>query len=441
MGERSKVWYMDDRAAGAQDSLVIKMLEVFKGAGIPEKIKPGDNVAIKVHMGEWNNTSYLRPVYVRALADEIKRLGAVPFAVDTTTIPYTAFPTRTTAVEYLNTVHRNGYEPGVLGCPIVIADGFLGLDDVHVDLPEGMILKEQYVAMGIFMADYMVVLSHFKGHPLGIYGGALKNIGIGAVSRRGKYNCHMSRHPKYGIHQRPYYAHLCIGKECPQWMLCQTVCPENAFTLQADKKPHIQLDRDKCTGCLACAHQVMCGVVLPTEGFFEALAVAIADSALAVTKALGKEKMSFINLAIDMSPWCDCVPFSDRSVVPNLGVLASYDPVAIDRATLDLSILSFGVPGSKAEEMGVMFPGSDKFSAAGSFVGASQNIQCNVGEKIGLGTKAYEFVKLTPPEDFTPYMPDRRPAGLTLGRFYRKKHWLPKEGFNRAPEINFEEVR
>jgi uncharacterized Fe-S center protein len=87
MGERSKVWYMDDRAAGAQDSLVIKMLEVFKGAGIPDKIKPGDNVAIKVHMGEWNNTSYLRPVYVRALADEIKRLGAVPFAVDTTTVP------------------------------------------------------------------------------------------------------------------------------------------------------------------------------------------------------------------------------------------------------------------------------------------------------------------------------------------------------------------
>jgi uncharacterized Fe-S center protein len=185
----------------------------------------------------------------------------------------------------------------------------------------------------------------------------------------------------------------------------------------------------------------MCGVVLPTEGFFEALAVAIADSALAVSKVVGKEKMSFINLAIDMSPWCDCVPFSDRSVVPNLGVLASYDPVAIDRATLDLTTLSFGVPGSSAEEKGVMFPGSDKFSAAGSFVGASQNIQCNVAEKIGLGSKAYELVKLTPPEDYSPYMLDRRPAGLTLGRFYRKQHWLPKEGFKRAPEINFEEVR
>src|SRR5512137_522500 len=91
MGERAKVWYMDDRAAGAQDSLVIKMIEVFKGAGMHEKIKAGDNVAIKIHMGEWNNTSYLRPVYVRALADEIKRLGAIPFAVDTTTIPYVAF--------------------------------------------------------------------------------------------------------------------------------------------------------------------------------------------------------------------------------------------------------------------------------------------------------------------------------------------------------------
>ncbi|MBI4831430.1 MAG: DUF362 domain-containing protein [Candidatus Lindowbacteria bacterium] len=106
----SKVYYMDDRAKAIQDSLVAKMLTVFEAAGLQNTISPGDTVAIKLHMGEYNNTAYLRPVYARALVDKVKELGGEPMVVDTTTLPYTPFASRITALDYLNTAYRNGYQ-------------------------------------------------------------------------------------------------------------------------------------------------------------------------------------------------------------------------------------------------------------------------------------------------------------------------------------------
>ena len=146
---------------------------------IPEKLT--GKVAIKLHMGEFNNTAYLRPVYVRGLVEKIKSLGGDPMVVDTTTLPYWPFTSRSTALDYLNTVARNGFTQAALGCPIVIADGYIGTDDVKIDLPEGFILKEQYIGTGIALADSMIALTHFKGHPMGTYGGALKNIGVGCA--------------------------------------------------------------------------------------------------------------------------------------------------------------------------------------------------------------------------------------------------------------------
>jgi len=187
----SKVYYMNDRSTSIQTSLVAKMLTLFDAADFGAMIHPGDVVAIKLHMGEWNNTAYLRPVYVRALVEKIKSLGAEPMVVDTTTLPYWPHASRATSLDYLNTVARNGFTHAAVGCPIVIADGYIGTDDVLIDLPEGFILKEQYIATGIALADSMIALSHFKGHPMGTYGGALKNVGVGCASKRGKLNLHL----------------------------------------------------------------------------------------------------------------------------------------------------------------------------------------------------------------------------------------------------------
>ncbi|HMK64859.1 MAG TPA: DUF362 domain-containing protein [Thermodesulfobacteriota bacterium] len=180
----SKVYFMDDRSSSIETSLVAKMLTLFDAAGFGEMIQPGSVTAIKLHMGEFNNTAYLRPVYVRALVEKVKSLGGNPMVVDTTTLPYWPFTSRSTALDYLNTVARNGFTQSALGCPIVIADGYIGTDDVRIDLPEGFILKEQYIGTGIALADCMIALTHFKGHPMGTYGGALKNIGVGCASKR-----------------------------------------------------------------------------------------------------------------------------------------------------------------------------------------------------------------------------------------------------------------
>ncbi len=435
----SKVYYMDDRAKAVQDSLVAKMLTVFEAAGLQNVIAPNDVVAIKLHMGEYNNTAYLRPVYARVLVDKVKQLGGDPMVVDTTTLPYTPFAARATALDHLNTIERNGYSSAVLGCPIVIGDGFLGSDDVRVDLPEGYILKEQYIASAIAMADAMIALTHFKGHPMGVYGGAIKNIGVGCASKRGKYNLHMGGHPKYCLSHKPFYPQLCKGTDCPAMMLCNSICPEDAIHVD---KNGLNWEKDKCRGCQCCfGVMAMCGVAMFTEDHFDVSAAAMADSALAAMKTFKPGKVGFINMAIDMSPWCDCVSFSDRAFIPNLGVFASMDPVAIDVAGLDMATASYGVPGSMAEDKGVMEPGVRKLTSCGSFVGVDEMIQPNTAQKIGLGTKEYELIHVPQPENILEFLPSIMPVGMKLRPKYAVQHVLPEGGFKRKEEVNLEEVR
>ena len=168
---QSQVFYMDAHSESTETSLVSKMLTVFDAAGLDKMIKPNDIVAIKIHCGEWNNTAYLRPVYARALADRIKELGGRPFVCDTTTSTYSPWGSRSSEIDILLTAERNGYSSAVLGCPFICADGFIGTSDFRVDLPEGYLLKEAYVAQAIAAADVLIALTHFKGHAMGVIGG------------------------------------------------------------------------------------------------------------------------------------------------------------------------------------------------------------------------------------------------------------------------------
>jgi uncharacterized protein len=436
----SKVYFMNDRSTSIQTSLVAKMLTLFDTAGFGDLVKPGEVTAIKLHMGEFNNTAYLRPVYVSALVEKIKSLGGTPMVVDTTTLPYWPFTSRSTALDYLNTVARNGFTQAALGCPIIIADGYIGTDDVRIDLPEGFILKEQYIATGIALADSMIALTHFKGHPMGTFGGALKNMGVGCASKRGKFNLHMGGHPKYGLNKRHWMPERCMKQECPQYEMCVHLCPAGAIE---HTEQTVLFHRDKCLGCLACVGVVtMCGVAFLTEDFFDATAAAITDSALAAAKAVGKGKVGYLNMALDISPWCDCVNFSDRPIVPNLGLFASWDPVAIDSACLQKAKESAGMPDSIAMAKGVMDPGLNKFTACGSFLGVSEEIQPNVGQKIGLGERSFELIEVEPAIDPAPFLCTTLPAGAKLGHVFAKKgDVFPPGGFKRAEEVDLEDMR
>ena len=443
----SKVYYMDARSHSLQSGLVPKMLTVFEAAGFDSLIKPGDVVAIKLHCGEWNNTHYLRPVYARTLADRVKALGGRPFVCDTTTLPYTVYPSRCTALDIMVTAERNGYNSATLGCPFICADGFMGTDDYWVDLPEGYLLKEAYIAKAIAAADVLIALTHFKGHPMGVIGGAIKNLGIGAQSARGKYDPHLGGHPKYSL------AASCVfhpenfkgRKGEKDWQILEECCPYDLIHVTEDS---IEWERDKCTNCLSCFRPMLNhGIIELAVENFQATNAAIADACLATIKAVGKGKVAFINLALDISRGCDCIPYADVPIIPNLGVFASYDPVAIDKACVDKSVEIAGVQGSTAEEMGVLDAGKRKFdSCCPLMAGLGEETQLNTGEIIGLGTRQYDLVPVAEKkmEDFA-FPPDPRPAGVRLRRLFDKFKPFPYnrhggKGFLREEEIDLERV-
>ncbi len=442
----SQVFYMDGRSHSLQTGLVAKMLTVFEAAGLDKKIKPNDTVAIKLHCGEWNNTSYLRPVYARALADRIKELGGRPFVCDTTTLPYAPYASRVSALDLYTTAERNGYSSAVLGCPFICADGYSGTDDVRVDIPEGYILKEAYIANAIASADVLIALTHFKGHPQGLVGGSIKNLGIGAQSKRGKFNVHMGGHPQYGFGTLPFHPENYGGKKADaEWQALESVCPYDLIHVTENS---VEWENDRCVNCLACVRAMLSrGIVELQERWFHSLNAAIADACLATLKIVGKENVGFINMAIDISPYCDCVNYSDMSILPNLGVFAGTDPVALDKACIDKAVQATGTTGSAAEDFEVQAPGMRKFEACSPVLsGLCEELQINTGVRNGLGSIDYDLVEV--PEKAAAafvFPPDPRYIGLRYKESFKKNPPFPYDrhdghGFARKKNVDLETI-
>ena len=446
---KSKVHYMDARSGSTETSLVAKMLTVFDDAGLDELISPNDIVAIKVHCGEWNNTAYLRPVYARALADRIKELGGRPFVCDTTTQPYNPYASRVCELDILQTAERNGYTSATLGCPFIVADGFIGTSDFRVDVPEGYILKEAYVAQAIAAADVLIALTHFKGHSMGVIGGALKNLGIGGQSKRGKLNVHMGGHPNYGLGAAAiFHPEKFKGKEeTPGWEILEDCCPFNLYKINGNDT--LEWDRGKCTNCLSCGVPMASrGILELPQIMFDATDLAIADAALGVVKAVGRDKVGYINMALDISPRCDCANHADTPILPHLGVFASKDPVAIDMACVDMARATAGILGSASEAMEAHHPGDPKFeAAAATFHGQSEVATINTGHANGIGSRDYELIKTSPagPAKYAfPY--DRRPTRQRFQKRFEKFTPFPYDrhdgkGFDRQDSVDVEAMK
>jgi len=446
---KSNVYWMDAHSESTETSLVSKMLTVFDAAELDDLIEPNDIVAIKIHCGEWNNTAYLRPVYARAVADRVKELGGRPFVCDTTTSTYSAWGSRSSELDIMLTAERNGFSSATLGCPFICADGFIGTSDVRIDLPEGYLLKEAYVAQAIAAADTLITLTHFKGHGMGVIGGALKNLGIGGQSKRGKLNVHMGGHPTYGLGAAAtFHPEAFKGKaNTPDWEILEDCCPFDLWHINDNDE--IEWDREKCTNCLGCPGIMGSRGILDVPAVnFDAADVAIADAALAVEKAVGRGKIGYINMALDVSPKCDCANHADIPIVPHLGVFASKDPVAIDMACVDAARRSVGMPGSATEMMEAHHSGDRKFeAAAATFHGQSEVATINTGHANGLGSRDYELIEVSPaaPEKYRfPY--DRRPSRQRFKERFIQSPPFPYErhdghGFDRKVEVDLEAMK
>ena len=314
--KKSLVHFTDFRCSDAEN-LQQKFTRLLKTAGLAKLDLKDKFVAVKMHFGEPGCLAYLRPNWAKTLADFIKAQGGRPFLTDANTL-YVG--RRKDALEHIAAAYENGFSPFSTGCHVIIADGLRGTDDVAVPLPDGKYVKEAYIGRALVDADAVISLNHFKCHEMTGIGGALKNLGMGGGSRAGKKAMHSSVHPS--IDRDP-----CIG--CGR---CTRECAHGACTVGKDRKADI--DPKKCVGCGRCIGACNRDAVVTDFGTpCTVLQGKIAEYAAAVVR--GKESFH-ISFVCDVSPHCDCHPMNDVPLVDDIGIAASTDPVALDKACADL---------------------------------------------------------------------------------------------------------
>ncbi len=373
--EKVKVYFTDFRTVPFGDGLPTKLKKLMKAAGVGQIDMDGKFVAIKLHFGELGNISYLRPNYAKAVADVVKALGGKPFLTDCNTM----YPgSRKNALEHLECAWENGFTPLTVGCPILIGDGLKGTDDIAVPVQGGEYVKEAKIGRAVMDADVFISLTHFKGHEMTGFGGAIKNIGMGCGSRAGKKEQHSSG--------KPYIDwDLCRG--C---LKCQKECANNALVFDAvDKK--MAVNQENCVGCGRCLGACnFDAIAFDNNDANELLNCRMAE----YTKAVLDGRPHFhVSLVVDVSPHCDCHGENDAPILPNLGMFASFDPLALDQACVDACLKAQPLSGSKLYDN---MQNADFVDRHDHFVNASPESEWRTclahAEKIGIGTRDYELI-------------------------------------------------
>ena len=367
--EQSKVYFTDFRSRNGEN-MPHKMIRLIRAAGMERLDFENKFVAIKIHFGEPGNLAYLRPNYAKALAEEIKRLGGKPFLTDCNTL-YVG--RRKDGLEHIEAAYENGYSPFQTGCQVIIADGIKGTDEVYVPVKNGEYVQEAKIGHALMDADIILSLSHFKGHQATGFGGTLKNIGMGGGSRAGKMEMHSAGKPK--IDEK-----ACIG--CQR---CAQNCAQDAVYFERKKA---RIDYDKCVGCgrciAICPKDAVCAAMDESN---DILNYKIAE----YTQAILQDRPHFhINIAQDISPLCDCAGFNDAPIVPDVGMFASFDPVALDVASADAVNAMPALPNSALSEKECCH--HDHFTDL--FPNTNWKSCVEHAEKLGLGRRDYELIEL-----------------------------------------------
>lgn len=367
----SKVYFADLRA-DVHENLQQKLTRLMKTAGMGDIDFRDKFVAIKLHFGEPGNLAFLRPNWARTVADFVKERGGKPFLTDCNTLYVGG---RKNALDHMDSAMLNGFNPMTTGCQIIIADGLKGSDEVEVPVVGGEYVKNAKIGRAVMDADVFISLTHFKGHEEAGFGGCLKNIGMGCGSRAGKMEQHNAGKPH--VAQKH-----CIG--CGQ---CRKICAHGAPIIE-NGKAHI--DHDKCVGCGRCI--AVCpkdAVRIDWDESTTNLNCKIAE----YTKAVVDGRPCFhISLVIDVSPNCDCRPENDMAIVPNVGMFASFDPVALDMACVDAVNAQTPLRGSAADDAHAKAHVHDHFQRLHPDTNWRSCLEH--GEKIGIGTREYELIKI-----------------------------------------------
>ncbi len=366
---KPKVFFTDMRVTG-EENLQAKLARLVKTAGIGEIDFQRKFAAIKIHFGELGNLSYLRPNYAKTVADIVKELGGKPFLTDANTLYVGG---RKNALDHLDTAYLNGFSPFSTGCHILIADGLNGSNEALVPVPGGVLVDRARIGRAIMDADVVISLTHFKCHELTGIGGVLKNVGMGSGSRAGKMEMHAAGKPTVN-------RDACIG--CGK---CRKVCAHSAITIAKRKA---SIDHDACVGCGSCISVCPVDAVEPDfDAAFDDVNRKMAEYAAAV---LSGRPHFHISLVVDVSSFCDCHSENDIPIVPNIGMFASFDPVALDVACALAVNREHPMAGSRLAL--TEKKGADHFSTVNP--GTDWWVCINHAIKLGLGSSDYELVTI-----------------------------------------------
>ncbi|MBR3886133.1 MAG: DUF362 domain-containing protein [Alistipes sp.] len=374
--QKSKVFFTDFRTKAHGDGLPTKLRKLILKAGLKDIDMDGKFVAIKMHFGELGNISYLRPNYARAVVDAVKSLGGKPFLTDCNTM----YPgSRKNAIEHLYCAWENGFTPLTVGCPIIIGDGLKGTDDVDVPVEGGEYVKSAKIGRAVMDADIFISLSHFKGHEMTGFGGAIKNIGMGCGSRAGKTDQHSGGQPQIS-------EELCRG--CKK---CLAQCANNGLYFDVETRK-MKVNTDNCVGCGRCLGACNFDAIsFENEQAPELLNRRMAEYAKAVV--WGRPHFH-ISLVLDISPNCDCHAENDAPILPNIGMFASADPLALDQACVDACLAATPMPGSQLYDHMHSPDFHDHHDHFKNSTPESEWRSClEHAEKIGLGSRQYELIK------------------------------------------------
>ena len=375
--KKAQVYCTDFRTKAFGDGLPTKLQKLMKKAGIGQIDMDGKFVAIKMHFGELGNVSYLRPNYARAVVDVVKKLGGKPFLTDCNTM----YPgSRKNALEHLYCAWENGFTPLTVGCPILIGDGLKGTDDIAVPVVGGEYVQAARIGRAIMDADVFISLPHFKGHEMTGFGGAIKNIGMGCGSRAGKTEQHSGG--KASIDPA----------KCRGCRMCLKECANDALSFDARTKK-TRVNEDNCVGCGRCLGACNFDAIAFTNfAANELLNRRMAE----YTKAVVDGRPCFhVSLVVDVSPNCGCHGENDVPILPDLGMFASFDPLALDQACVDACLQAPPLPGSQLAANLAKRGFVDHHDHFTNSTPASEWRTClEHAEKIGLGTRAYELVRM-----------------------------------------------
>lgn len=353
---KEKVFFLKMKDKEEDQIVSARLAKAIEANDFFSFITAKDMVAIKTHFGETNTTGYVRPVYFEMMGKIVKEKKGIPFLTETSTL-YRG--RRTNAVEHIEFAYEQGFTFDNTGVPIIMADGLLGDNEVTVNIP-GRLFSTVNIASLIVKSQALIVVSHFTGHLLSGFGAALKNMGMGCSSRKGKLLQHSTARPSI------------VKKKCTACGECIKWCPQDAISLVENKA---LIDKSKCIGCGECL--AVCRFDAVNYNWSETylnLQRKMIEHALGVYQH--KEKKSiYINFLNRISKDCDCMGKTEI-ITPDIGVLISFDPVAADAASLDLVEEKAGL---KLSKMAYDIPYKE---------------QIDYARELGFGNPDYELIEL-----------------------------------------------